>query len=139
MANNLPIFPAVLVSYGVINVANTTIVNVVVGGLSGTKVESMVAASNSTIDHLVTFSSNVNGTNYEIGSVLISANTGNLVANQVGVNLLTANAFQYLPKDSNGNPYIFLANGACGITAKANSLNGGTGAVVSVSGQASNY
>jgi hypothetical protein len=139
MANNLPIFPAVLVSYGVINVAITTATNVVVGGLSGTKVESMVASSNDTIDHLITLSSNVNGTLFEIGSVLVAANTGNLVTSQNGINFMTSNAFSFLPKDSNGNPYIYLANGACGVVAKSNTLNSATGGVVSVSGQASNY
>lgn len=131
-----PFFPQSLQNYALANAACTASQNVIVGGVNGTKVETLLASSNDTVDHLLTFSMNISGVNYMLGSALVAANTGNLVANQNGVNLLSGNVFLNLPQDPNGNKYLYIANGACGLTVKSNSINSATGGVVSLSGQA---
>jgi len=98
-----------------------------------------VATSNDTIDHLLTFSLNVNGTLYPFGAALVAANTGNLITSQNGNNILASNAFPYLPQDPNGNKYIYLANAACGISVVSNSLNSVAHAVVVICGQGANF
>jgi hypothetical protein len=134
-----PFFPQSIINYGLANAACTAQQNVVVGGVNGTKVETMVATSNDTIDHLLTFSLNISGTLYQVGSVLVAANTGNLTANQNGINILASNAFPFLPQDPNGNKYIYLSNAACSISVKANSVSNNALGFVSVSGQGASF
>lgn len=131
-----PFFPQSLQNFALANAAVTSTQNVIVGGVNGTKVETLLATSNDTVDHLLSFSINIGGTNYLLGTALVAANTGNLVGNQNGTNLFSGNVFLNLPQDPNGNKYLYIANGSCGLTVKSNSANAATGGVVSISGQA---
>jgi len=133
-----PFFPQSILSFGLVNAAVTTTTNLVQGGTNGTKIETLVATSNDTIDHLVTFSLNVGGQITQLCQVNVPANSGNLVALSM-INLFGNTQFSWLPQDANGNKYLYLANNACSLVISANSANATAHAVVSISGQAANY
>jgi len=116
-----PFFPQALHS-GVLQLvaANTTnTVNVIVSSTNGTKIESIIATSNDTIDHALTISMNIGGVNYLMANVNIPANSGSIVGTPP-VNVLGNVAFSGLPSDPAGNRYIYVANNGS-ITVSSNS------------------
>lgn len=134
---NLPIFPQTLQSIALANTLTTSVSNIAVGGVNGTKLESLVVVSTDTIDHAITIAMNVAGVLANVANVNIPAGSGATLG-VLPVTLFSNNQFNFLPQDSNGNKYLYLANGSCGITWVSNSALTSAKAV-SIAGQASQY
>lgn len=78
---------------------------------NGTKLELCIATSTDTSSRDLQFSI-LNGANtYILGTITCPANSGNTAGTAV-LNVLGNAVLTGLPKDSNGNPYIYLAQGS---------------------------
>lgn len=89
------------------NISNTTPVNLVAGGVNGTKVISIICSNTDTSAYNVTFSVLRSPTSYVLGTVAIPASSGN-VAGSPPVSILNTTNVPGIPQDSDGNPYLFL-------------------------------
>jgi len=129
-----PFFPQSLQQIALANTLTTSVSNVVVGGTNGTKVEDLIITSTDTIDHAITFSSNVNGTIANVAVINVPAGSGTTVGT-LPVAVFANNQFSGLPQDPNGNKYLYLANTGCGLCWVSNSAVS-SGKAVGISGQA---
>ena len=89
------------------NVSSTTAVNLVAGGVNGTKVISIICSNTDTSPYNVTFSVFRSPSSYVLGTVAIPASAGN-VAGSPPVSILNTTNVPGIPQDSDGNPYLFL-------------------------------
>jgi len=90
--------------------STSTAQTLLVAGSSGTKIEALYATSTDTSARDLTLELTISATSYVIGivSIPITAGTVNSVPS---VNLLRQAQMPIFPLDSNGNPYLYLANG----------------------------
>jgi hypothetical protein len=130
-----PFFPQSVQSISLANTLTTSVSNVVVGGVNGTKIEALVVTSTDTIDHAITIAINTAGVLANVANVNIPAGSGATLG-VLPVNLFANNQFAFLPQDANGNKYLYLANASCGITWISNSAVASAKAV-GIGGQAS--
>lgn len=129
-----PFFPQSLQDIALANTLTTSVSNVVVGGVNGTKIESLIIVSTDTIDHAVTFAMNVNGVLANVANVNVPAGSGATLG-VLPVNVFANNQFSFLPQDANGNKYLYIANAACGLTWTTNTAVASAKSV-GISGQA---
>lgn len=128
-----PFFPASLQSIALANSITTSLVNVAIGGASGTKIEDLVVTSTDTIDHALTIGINVAGTVANVANVNIPAGSGQTLG-VLPVALFANNQFSFLPQDANGNRYLYLANAQVSLVMVSNSAIA-SGKAVGISGQ----
>jgi len=105
---------------GVVQIVNADASNqktVITAGASGSKVTSLIAASDDTSSRVVQISVTRSSTAYVLGSVSIPAASGT-DGSTASVNLLGTTLLPGLPVDNDGQQYIFLQNGDT-LTAKA--------------------
>lgn len=110
---NTPIYPQTITN-GLVQILNADAQNlktIYTGGANGSKVEMLIVTSTDTADRDVQFSIVNGGITYIIGTVKIPLNSGN-TNSVVTVNILLNAQMSTLPRDANGNPYIYLANGS---------------------------
>jgi len=89
------------------NTSSTAAVNLVAGGINGTKVISIICSNTDTSAYSVTFSVFRSPSSYVLGTVAIPASAGNL-AGSPPVSILNTTNVPGVPQDSDGNPYLFL-------------------------------
>ena len=83
---------------------------VLAAGADGSKVTSLRACSDDTAARVLQISKLRSGTNYVIGSVNVPAASGT-DGTAVAVDLMNSTMLPGLPKDNDGQPYIFLESG----------------------------
>jgi hypothetical protein len=112
--SNVPFFPQALLSPPTqfTNSTSTSVPTQILGTkTNGAKIEAILVASTDTSARDFNLYLNVSATNYLIGTVSIPANSGNSNSAPT-VNLLSAltgaSALLPIPKDSNGNPFLYL-------------------------------
>jgi hypothetical protein len=112
---NTPIFPQLIMNWSTILVAANTsnLVNYIQAGNNGTKIESMIATSNNTVDLTLTLWINNGGADTALASILIAANSGRS-AGVPSVDCLRSPQLPGLVSDPNGNKILYLANNAVG-------------------------
>jgi hypothetical protein len=107
-----PIFPQTItnkVTQFTSSYTINTITTVYSGGTNGSKVETFIATNtDSTNTQVLQIYLVISSVNYLIGSISVPLSSGNTIA-APAINVLTA--LTGLPKDSNGNPYLYLASG----------------------------
>jgi hypothetical protein len=114
--SNLPIFPQApqLWLTELLNANTTSLVTMITGGVNGTKVEGMMATSNSAVDLSIQIYAN-NSTlqgNVMIGSIYVPANAGNIANPPIpAIDLFKGGQIPGLPVDSSGNKYLYLPSG----------------------------
>ena len=134
MASFQPFFPASLQSIALANSLTTSLVNVVIGGTLGTKIEDLVITNTDTIDHALTIGVNVAGTVANVANVNIPAGSGTTLG-VLPVTLFSNNQFAFLPQDANGNKYLYLANATVSLVMVSNSAIA-SGKALGISGAA---
>lgn len=123
-----PIYPQTLLSVPTqfTNSTSTTVpTQILPSQTNGCKLESIMVSSTDTSARNFNLYINVSATNYLIGTVAIPASSGNS-ATIPAVNLLQAltgvSFLIPLPKDANGNPYIYLDKNTSLFAAPATSI-----------------
>lgn len=108
-----PIYPQTLMS-GVAQILpadTSSLKTLYTAGTNGSKIETiLVTNTDSTSAYLITLTVVISATNYIIGTVNVPLSSGNTNA-APAINILS-NSNIPLNKDSNGNPYLYLATGA---------------------------
>ncbi len=94
----------------IVNADSTNWKTVYTAASSGSKITSLIAASDDTAAHDIQISIANGGTNYLLGTVAVAIGAGNS-GTVPAVNLLDLTKLVGMPIDSDGNPYIFLING----------------------------
>ncbi len=107
-----PIFPQSIknVTKTILNADGTAWVTAYPGGTNGSKIEGVYVSSTDTAAHDLQMSITIGaGTSlYTTINIPIGAgNTGTVPA----INILASAQLASLPKDSNGNPYLYIGNG----------------------------
>lgn len=128
---NTPIFPQTITSPSVqiLPADTTTLKTLYTAGTNGSKVENIIATNTDTAAaYALTLTVVTSATNYIIGTINVPLSSGNTAAAPAVSLLNSAN----LPtaKDSNGNPYIYLASGSVLKVNSGTTVN--SGKVVSV-------
>ncbi len=110
--SNLPFFPqSINTDKQTLAIGDTQTVKAVsAGGTNGSKVSMLLATSNDTSARDVILYITISATNYPIGQISLPITAGALNT-APSINLLNSSQLQ-LPLDANGNPYIYLGNGA---------------------------
>lgn len=108
-----PIFPQTVQNYvtQIQNADGQTIKTLVTGATNGSKVESISVSSTDTSNRDIAVYLTISSVNYLLCTVNIPLNSGNTNA-VVSVDLLRNAQWPGLAYDSNGNKYIYVANGA---------------------------
>lgn len=108
-----PIFPqSIKNEFGQLNNASgQTPVTVYTGGTNGSKIESLFVSSTDTTARDIQISIVISSVTYILGTVTIPINSGNINSAPT-VNYFQSSQLPNLAKDSNGNPYLYLASGA---------------------------
>lgn len=92
--------------------AAPTWVTVYTGGVDGSKITGLYGTTtDGTTAHLVTCVVNKNGARGGGAAITIAINSG-FATGVPAINLLTATNWPGLPRDSDGNPYLFLSSAA---------------------------
>lgn len=110
-----PIFPQTIVNTPVtiVNADGTNKKTVYTGGTNGSKVENILITNTDTNAYTIQFFMTISATDYLIGSINLPVSAGNTSAAPTINPLSTAgNWGPALNLDSNGNPYIYVANGS---------------------------
>jgi|SRR5882757_1950285 len=113
MATATPIFPQTIVN-SIAQIQNSTaqaLVTLVTGGANGTKIESITATSTDTSARDVALWITISSVNYLLTTISIPATAGS-VNNIISVDMLRSSQFPSLAFDTNGNRYIYIANGS---------------------------
>ena len=108
-----PIFPQGIVNsiVTIVNATGTSAISLVAAGSNGTKIENInMTSTDNASAYTVNLFAYISATTYQIGCINLLINSGN-VDTIPSINFLTSPQLPNLPKDSNGNPYIYLANG----------------------------
>jgi hypothetical protein len=110
--SNLPFFPQSINSdkQTLANADLQTVKTISTAGTNGSKISMLLATSSDTSARDVILYITISGTNYQIGQISIPITAGELNSTPA-VNLLNSSQLQ-LPVDVNGNPFIYLGNGA---------------------------
>lgn len=109
-----PIFPQTIVNTPVtiVNADSTNKKTVYTGGTNGSKVENILVTNTDTAAYTLQFFFTISATDYLVASVNIPASAGNLsTVNSINPLATTTNWGPALNLDSNGNPYLYIANG----------------------------
>ena len=110
-----PIFPQTINNtvVTIVNADASNLKTVYTAGAAGSRVENLLVTNTDTNPYTVQITVVISATNYLIGSVTVPLSAGNTTA-APSVNLFSAlnNFGPYLCKDSNGNPYLYLASGS---------------------------
>lgn len=110
-----PIYPQTFTStIGTIAAGDTTTAKLCyTAGANGSKIESIIIANGDASTRTMTLSVKQSATNYTIGTFTLPASAGTSVSvapyNAIGS---SSTIGAVLNKDSNGNPYIYLAPGS---------------------------
>lgn len=107
-----PIYPqthknAVL---SIVNATGTSVTTLYAAGTNGSKVEGIYVTSTDTSARDLAIYYVVSATNYQLGQISIPITAGTLNT-APSINLLTSTQLSGLPRDVNGNPYLYLASG----------------------------
>jgi hypothetical protein len=108
-----PIFPQTITSpvVQILPADTNTLKTLYTAGANGSRIENiMVTNTDSAAAYLITLTVVVSATNYVLSTINVPLSAGNTNA-APSLNLLN-NTNIPLNKDSNGNPYLYLANGA---------------------------
>jgi hypothetical protein len=87
----------------------TTVKTIVTAGANGSKIIGVIVTSTDTSARDLTLSI-TNSTTYPLGTKTIAITAGTIAATPA-VNLLDAAVIVGIPKDSDGNPFLFLISG----------------------------
>lgn len=111
---NTPIFPQTLTNtIGSITAAETSTAELMyTGGTNGSKIEAMFVTNNDASIRTMTLSIKQASTNYTLYTFSLPASAGITTAATPYNVWAVANFGAFLPKDANGNPYMYLANGS---------------------------
>lgn len=107
-----PIFPQTVQSLAnqIANATTTTLVTLYTAGTNGSRIENVSITSTNVANNNIQIYANNATANYLLGTVQVLANSGQ--TNSVPtISLFAATNFLSLNKDSNGNPYMYLATG----------------------------
>lgn len=109
-----PIFPQALNNtIGTITAANTSTAELMyTAGLNGSKIEAMLVTNNDANARTMTLSIKQVSTNYTLFCFTLPASAGTTAAATPYNVWNVANFGAVLPKDANGNPYLYLASGS---------------------------
>ena len=99
-------------NYALQNSDSTNKVTVLTAGASGTKIDNIVISSNDTVARTLTLYKTIGGVDYILGTVSVTANTGNTTTLPPISFLNNVNVMSGYGSDVNGNHYIFLESGA---------------------------
>jgi hypothetical protein len=88
------------------------------GGAAGSKITGLIAQSTDISARDVQISITNGATSYPLGTVTVPIGAGN-AGTVPSVNLLNAAQLPGIPKDADGNPYIFLASASDTLTVSA--------------------
>ena len=107
-----PIFPQVIRNWGaqILNATASLLVNLATGGANGTKIESIMVSSTDTSSRDLAFTMSSGATVIYLTTVNIPITAGNTNAIP-SVDILRNAQIPGLAYDSNGNKYLYLANG----------------------------
>ena len=109
-----PIFPQTITNE-VITITNSTgtgLVTAYTGGTNGSKVEFWSVSSTDTAARYLQIWFTISATSYLLSTIAIPLTSGDGASGTVAnINVLNNAYFVGLPKDSNGNPYLYIANG----------------------------
>lgn len=109
-----PIFPQTITNE-VVNISNSTSTNLVTaytGGTNGSKIEMWNIASTDTAARYLQIWFTISATSYLLGTIAIPLTSGDSSTGVVpSVNVLGNQYLPGLPRDSNGNPYLYIASG----------------------------
>jgi hypothetical protein len=110
--SNLPFFPQSIntVEQTIVNSDGQTVKTILTAGTNGSKVSMLQATSTDTTARDVILYITISATNYQLGQISLPITAG-AVNSTPTVNLLNSSQLQ-LPVDANGNPFIYLGNGA---------------------------
>jgi L-serine deaminase len=110
--SNLPFFPQSIntVEQTIANSDAQTVKTILTAGTNGSKVSMLQATSTDTTARDVILYITISSTNYQIGQISLPITAG-AVDSTPTVNLLNSSQLQ-LPVDANGNPFLYLGNGA---------------------------
>ena len=111
--SNTPIFPQTITTevIQILPATASALVTLYTAGTNGSKIENIIATNTDTAAaYAITLTIVISATSYIIGTINVPLSSGNTTAAPAVSLLNSAN----LPtaKDSNGNPYIYLASGA---------------------------
>jgi hypothetical protein len=129
--SNVPFFPQALLSpptQFTNSTSTSTPTQLLAAQTNGVKLEAILVASTDTSARDINLYLNVSSTNYLIATVSIPANAGN--SDSVpAVNLLSAltgaSPLLPIPRDSNGNPYMYLDSNTALYAAPATTITSG--------------
>jgi hypothetical protein len=129
--SNVPFFPQALLSpptQFTNSTSTSTPTQILPTKTNGVKLEAILIASTDTSARDFNLYLNVSATNYLIGTVSIPASAGNSNSTPA-VNLLSAltgaSPLLPIPKDSNGNPYLYLDSSTALYAAPATTITSG--------------
>lgn len=107
-----PIFPQTIKNsvVTIVNADASGAKTVYTAGTNGSKIESWIISSTDSVARDLQIFMVISATSYQMTTINIPINAGNTNA-IVPVNILAHAQFPGLAKDSNGNPYIYLASG----------------------------
>jgi ribosomal protein S11 len=109
-----PIYPQTLTNtpITIVNATGSSAVTAYTGGANGTKLEAIyVTNTDSSAAYAINVFIKQSSTSYLLGTVNVPLSSGNTTSAST-INLLSSsgNLGAVLPKDSNGNPYIYLSS-----------------------------
>jgi hypothetical protein len=107
-----PIFPQTIknTTITIVNSDAQTYKTAYTGGTNGSKIEQWYVSSTDTSNRDITINLTISATNYQISQISIPLSSGT-VNNVVPVNILQHAQLPNVSKDSNGNPYMYIASG----------------------------
>jgi len=123
-----PIYPQTIVTgVGVINNASgTTAQTIVTPGTNGSKIEAIFVTNTDTATYTVTLNVVVSSTTYVLGTFSVPASTGSSTsAPTLNALLLINPTLGILPRDANGNTFLYLASGATITAAVSSTVSSG--------------
>lgn len=112
---NVPTFPVSIANAVALinNASSTNKVTVRAGSTNGDKIESICLTSTDSSARVLNVIITVSAVDYQIGTINVPINAGTDAASTAAVSLLENNSMMpFIRKDSNGRPYLYLANGS---------------------------
>jgi lipoprotein-anchoring transpeptidase ErfK/SrfK len=106
-----PIFPQSIVNFVVVIPGTTTTQTLASAGTNGTKIESINVSNTSTSIVTISLYVTISSTQYLLSQFSIPASSGNSTS-VPSINLLNNTQLPSTSYDSNGNKYLYLANGS---------------------------
>lgn len=109
-----PIFPQLITNSVItlVNATSTGLVTAYTGGANGSKIEMWNVSSTDTAARYLQIWFTISATSYLMTTIAIPINAGNSGTGVIAsVNVMSNSSWPGLPRDSNGNPYIYIASG----------------------------